>query len=50
MGTATQGKDEKEVRENMADLIEEYFQDPDILKPALKIGKSHGKVTAIAAR
>ncbi len=33
---ATQGKDENEVRENMKDLIEEYFEDPDTPKPELK--------------
>lgn len=33
---ATQGKNEKEVRENMEDLIEEYFQDPDTPKPTIK--------------
>jgi hypothetical protein len=29
---ATQGKNENEVRENMKDLIEEYFSDPDTPK------------------
>ncbi len=33
---ATQGKNEKEVRENMEDLIEDYFQDPDTPKPTIK--------------
>ena len=59
---ATQGKDEKEVKENMEDLIEEYFQDPDTTKPAIealmsasvsvinipvKIGMSHGKTSIL---
>jgi len=59
---ATQGKDEKEVRENMEDLIEEYWQDPDTPKPSiktmmsasvsvinipLKIGTSHGKASTV---
>ncbi|MBU0636525.1 type II toxin-antitoxin system HicB family antitoxin [Candidatus Micrarchaeota archaeon] len=34
---ATQGKTEKEVRENMQDLIADYFQDPDTPKPTLKM-------------
>ena len=33
---ATQGRTEKEVRENMQDLINEYFSDPDTQKPSLK--------------
>lgn len=32
---ATQGKTEKEVKENMAELIEEYLRDPDTSKPSL---------------
>ena len=59
---ATQGKDENEVRENMEDLIEDYFQDPDTPKPTIKtmmsasisvinmpvkIGVSHDKTSAI---
>ena len=32
---ATQGKTEKEVKENMAELINEYLSDPDTPKPAL---------------
>jgi predicted RNase H-like HicB family nuclease len=32
---ATQGKTEKEVKENMADLINEYLSDPDTTKPSL---------------
>jgi len=31
---ATQGKTEKEVRENMEELIIEYFEDPDTPKPS----------------
>ena len=31
---ATQGKDEKEVIENMKDLVEEYFEDPGELWPS----------------
>ena len=33
---ATQGKTEKEVRENMQELINEYFEDPDTPKPSFK--------------
>jgi len=33
---ATQGKTEDEVRDNMKDLIDEYMEDPDTSKPALK--------------
>ena len=33
---ATQGQTEDEVRENMKDLIEEYFEDPDTAKPEIK--------------
>ncbi len=33
---ATQGKTEKEVKENMADLINEYLSDPDTTKPSLE--------------
>ena len=33
---ATQGENEIEVKENMKDLIEEYFEDPDTHKPEMK--------------
>jgi predicted RNase H-like HicB family nuclease len=33
---ATQGKTEKEVKENMADLITDYLNDPDTPKPSLE--------------
>ena len=33
---ATQGKTEKEVKENMAELINEYLSDPDTVKPSLE--------------
>jgi predicted RNase H-like HicB family nuclease len=33
---ATQGKTEEEVKSNMEDLIEEYFDDPDTPKPEIK--------------
>ena len=33
---ATQGETEKEVKEMMEDLINEYFKDPDTPKPELK--------------
>ena len=33
---ATQGKSEKEVRENTKDLISEYMSDPDTPKPELE--------------
>ena len=32
---ATQGKTEKEVKENMAELIDECLRDPDTSKPSL---------------
>lgn len=32
---ATQGKTEREVKENMEDLINEYLRDPDTRKPQL---------------
>ena len=37
---ATQGKTEKEVKENMKDLLEDYFNDPDTKKPTIKTMKS----------
>lgn len=33
---ATQGRTEKEVKENLADLIHEYLRDPDTPKPSLE--------------
>jgi len=33
---ATQGRSEKEVRENIEELIIEYLKDPDTTKPNLK--------------
>lgn len=33
---ATQGKTEKEVRENMQDLIKDYFADSDTVKPSFR--------------
>jgi predicted RNase H-like HicB family nuclease len=33
---ATQGRTEEEVKENMADLIAEYMEDPDTQKPDLE--------------
>ena len=33
LDVATQGKTEKEVRENMEGLISDYFNDPDTPKP-----------------
>jgi len=32
----TQGKTEKEVRENMRDSISDYFSDPDTQKPSIR--------------
>jgi predicted RNase H-like HicB family nuclease len=32
---ATQGRTEKEVKENMSELIKEYLNDPDTRKPSL---------------
>lgn len=32
---ATQGRTEREVKENLADLINEYLRDPDTAKPSL---------------
>lgn len=34
---ATQGKTEQEVKENMADLIDEYLNDEDTTKPETEI-------------
>ena len=36
LDVATQGKTEKEVKENMAELISEYLNDPDTAKPSLQ--------------
>jgi len=36
LDVATQGKTEEEVKENMDDLLEEYFEDPDTPKPEIK--------------
>ena len=62
---ATQGETEEEVKENMKDLIEEYFEDPDTPKPEIKtmmtasvslmnipvrIGVPHGQAQAIKPR
>lgn len=33
---ATQGRTEKEVKENLSDLINEYLRDPDTPKPSLE--------------
>ncbi|MEK6887533.1 MAG: type II toxin-antitoxin system HicB family antitoxin [Candidatus Aenigmatarchaeota archaeon] len=33
---ATQGKTEQEVKENMRDLINEYLNDPDTIKPDME--------------
>ncbi|MCK4327018.1 MAG: type II toxin-antitoxin system HicB family antitoxin [Candidatus Diapherotrites archaeon] len=33
LDVATQGKTEKEVKENMAELVNEYMKDPDTPKP-----------------
>jgi predicted RNase H-like HicB family nuclease len=35
LDVATQGLTEKEVKENLADLISEYLRDPDTRKPSL---------------
>ena len=32
---ATQGRTEREVKENIADLINEYLRDPDTTKPSI---------------
>ena len=37
LGIATQGKTEKEVRENIRELIVEYLKDPDTNKPNRQI-------------
>jgi len=62
---ATQGKIEKEVKENMAELIDEYLTDSDTAKPSLddlmsfsitnipvKVPESvmHGKAATIASK
>jgi predicted RNase H-like HicB family nuclease len=36
LDVATQGKTEKEVKENMVDLINDYLSDPDTPKPAFE--------------
>lgn len=36
LNIATQGKTEKEVRDNIKDLIKEYLKDPDTSKDQLK--------------
>ena len=36
LDVATQGKTEDEVKENMADLINDYLSDPDTFKPSFK--------------
>ncbi len=36
LSIATQGRTEKEVKENMKDLIQEYLRDPDTPKKRLK--------------
>jgi predicted RNase H-like HicB family nuclease len=33
---ATQGRTEKEAKENMTDLINDYLNDPDTQKPSMK--------------
>jgi predicted RNase H-like HicB family nuclease len=33
---ATQGRTEKEVKENIAELIDEYLKDPDTPKPTME--------------
>lgn len=35
LDVATQGKTEEEVKENMKDLINDYFKDPDTPKPKI---------------
>ncbi len=35
LDVATQGKTEEEVKENMEDLINDYFKDPDTPKPEI---------------
>ncbi len=60
---ATQGESEKEVKENMRELIKDYLEDPDTYKPPLtaivsasvsmttipvKINYAHGKTPTTA--
>ena len=62
---ATQGKTEKEVKENMKDLINEYLKDPDTPKPKIEAimsvslvnlpvnipkGVLHNKTTTVRAK
>jgi len=35
LDVATQGRTEKEVKENLADLIDDYLRDPDTRKPSM---------------
>ncbi len=37
LDVATQGRTEREVKENMEDLINDYFKDPDTPKPKIKM-------------
>ncbi len=47
---ATQGKTEKEVKENMAELINEYLSDPDTAKPSLDDLRFHSSVNAFPSK
>jgi predicted RNase H-like HicB family nuclease len=62
---ATQGKTEKEVKENMEDLMNEYLKDPDTPKPKIEAimsvslinlpvnipkGVLHSKTTTVRAK
>ena len=48
LNIATQGKTEKELKENMKELIEEYLNDPDTPKPSFK-NMSSASLTFVAA-
>jgi len=37
LNIATQGRTEKEVKENMEDLINDYLKDPDTYKPKMEV-------------
>ena len=52
LGVATQGKTEKEVKENMADLIKEYLADPDTPKSQITkfSGASFGYISVPVAK
>ncbi len=45
LNLATQGKDLKEVQENLKDLIKDYMEDPDTPKPIHNIKINFGQIS-----